>query len=121
MPEAHPARAQALLAAGVPKAARVSAGFASRITALDPAGWRLRAEVEAACGAMAYAEACRGFADTLTRAAGGGERFAAALGKLPKEEQGEFRLTVKVTLEEHPASAPLKELKAHLDRIAPAN
>ncbi|MBL9203348.1 MAG: SEL1-like repeat protein [Opitutaceae bacterium] len=117
---ARAALARAMLAAGLPKIARINAGIASRTTSLDPAGWLLRAEVETACGAAQFAATCRAFAGTLTRDSGAPERFAAALAQLNEEDQGEFRLVIDGTLEEAPQSAPLKELKAILDRVAPA-
>ena len=117
---AHRARAQALLAAGVPKVARVSAGFASRMNALDAAGWRLRAEVEAACGAAEFAAACRGLAQSIAGEAGASGRFAAAFAKINADDQAELRLTIEATLEAHPQTAAFKELKVIIDRIAPS-
>lgn len=116
---ARAALARVQLASGLPGIARLHAGVASRATSLDPAMWLLRAEVEVACGAARFGAACRGVAGTLTGDAGASARFAADFAQLNAEDQGEFRLVVEGTLEEAPQSAPLKELKAVIDRIAP--
>jgi len=116
---AHRARARAMLAAGLPKLARMNAGFAARFAPLDSAAWKLRAEVEAACGANVFAAACQGIAQDIAREAGAAERFAAAFAQLHADDQNDLRITIDGTLEEHPQSAPFKELKAIIDRIAP--
>lgn len=79
----------------------------------------LRAEVETACGASAFAAACQGIAQEIAREAGAAERFAAAFAQLHADDQKDLRITIDGTLEEHPPSAPFKELKTIIDRIAP--
>jgi TPR repeat protein len=116
---AQSARARALLAMGLPKLARLNAGFAARTNARDAAAWLLRAEVEDACRAPDFAAACRSIAQAIAGEPGAGKRFAAAIVKVVPDDQGELRLTIEVTLEEHPQFAPFQELKAHLDRLAP--
>lgn len=116
---AHSARARALPAAGLPYVARLHAGFAARITARDAAAWLLRAEVEDACRATAFAAACRSLAEAIARQPGAGERLAAALAKLNPDDQAELRLTIEATREEQPPFTPFQTLKAHLDRLAP--
>lgn len=115
------ALARMLIAVGIPQLARMHAGVAARTLTLDAAAWTARAEIEAACGAPELAAACRAFAQTLAREPSAAGRFAAAFAKLNSEDQGELRNTIEVTLEEHPQSAPLKELMTTIDRVAPKN
>lgn len=110
------ARAEARLAAGLPKLAHNDAHYGC--APFLPAAWKLLARVEAACGLVAYSEVAAAIARALEGEAAAPAQFESAFRQLSADDQKEVYLRFEVALEEKPDLAVLKELKVRAEKSA---